>query len=120
MTRLAALVLVALAAGACGDGADDEAPAEGFCAEDWPHESWATFGDGFMSAYCRSCHGIDAAERHGAPPGVDFDTEAQAIEWAPRILARTVGDDADMPPAGGPPPETLLRVRIWLECSIAR
>lgn len=116
---LALALAMALAGGlwGCGDGAGGASP-DGFCAEDWPHESWATFGQGFMTAYCRSCHGAESTERLGAPAGVDFDTEAQALMWAPRILARTVGDAADMPPAGGPPPETLLRLRIWLECSV--
>ncbi|MFN3201440.1 MAG: hypothetical protein ACE366_23765 [Bradymonadia bacterium] len=89
----------------------------GFCDEDLPVQSWANFGQGFVTTYCAGCHSAESIDRKGAPAGVDFDTEAQAMAFADRILARTTGEMPDMPPAGGPPPETLERVRIWLECN---
>lgn len=112
----------------CGGGDDPDDPAlaapdqgpRAFCDEDWPVQSWATFGQGFLTSYCAGCHSEASVDRAGAPAGVDFDTAAQALEWAPRILARATGEAPDMPPAGGPPAETLLRLRIWLECFEAR
>lgn len=93
-----------------------DAEVDDFCDEEWPVVSWATFGQGFVRTYCTGCHSAEVVNRRGAPPGVDFDTEAQTLAQAERILARSTGDAPDMPPAGGPPPETLLRLRIWLEC----
>ena len=44
--------------------------------------TWDGWADGFFSTYCRSCHSVATAERHGAPTGVDLDTRADVIEWA--------------------------------------
>lgn len=125
---LGAALLAGATLGGCGDATDDGTPlavepsvpdpnAEDFCNQEWPHESWATFGQGFLTTYCRGCHGADTADRAGAPPGIDFDTEEESLALKDRILARTI-TAGDMPPAGGPPPEALVRLRIWLECSV--
>lgn len=113
------MVLV-LALTGCGgeesEAASADAAVGGFCDEDWPVMSWATFGQGFVTTWCRGCHSAEAPSRRGAPVGIDFDTEAQTLALADRVLARSTGRSADMPPAGGPLEEDRLRLRIWLEC----
>lgn len=77
---------------------------------------YATAGGPFLTTYCRSCHSVDSPERRGAPAGVDFDTEAQALRYADAI-ARTVLEDGSMPVGGGVPERDLERLRGWLACT---
>ena len=79
---------------------------------------WDTFAEGYLRSWCLGCHhaDLDEAERNGAPIGVDFDTEADALLWGDRILARATGDAPTMPPAGGSSPEEAERLADWLVC----
>ena len=79
-------------------------------------DGWANFGQGFLRQECQVCHASTAVDRHGAPPGVVFDTEADAWAHAPRILARAASDPPTMPPAGATRPEDRARLRRWLSC----
>jgi hypothetical protein len=49
---------------------------------------WETFGEPFMLNYCQACHASTAADRHGAPASVVFDTEAEVLRQRDRVLAR--------------------------------
>jgi len=62
--------------------------------------TWGSFGAGFFTTYCASCHSAAAANRRGAPDGVDFDAEADVIAWGARVRARVV-DAGTMPLGGG-------------------
>ncbi|GEM_PF-2223752 len=79
--------------------------------------SWESFGHGFFRTWCTSCHGEAAADRNGAPPGVDFDTEAQVETWVAAIR-RTVIDDATMPKGGGVYDEDLALLDEYLRCGL--
>lgn len=86
-----------------------------------PALDWDNFGHGFMVQYCNGCHASTWPEdkREGAPLGVDFDSYAGVIAWADRIEARSVPDDADMPPGGGPTAEERALLHEWLSCAVA-
>lgn len=66
--------------------------------------TWDVVGAPFVRTWCTPCHGaaLPPAQRSGAPPDVDLDTEADVLAHAARVLARTVGDNPTMPPAAGP------------------
>jgi len=85
------------------------------CAE-VPITTWDNFGAGFITQNCQACHATDAPDRYGAPVEVVFDTEDDALAWAPRILSRVV-DLADMPPQGGLTADDRELVTYWLQCS---
>ncbi|MBX2800991.1 MAG: hypothetical protein KTR31_25150 [Myxococcales bacterium] len=103
-----------LVLGACGG---DETTSE-LCGPSVAAQSWETFGQGFLTSQCQGCHASAAVDRFGAPEDVAFDTEADALDWADRILARATGPDADMPPAGGPSEQDRERLRRWLLCDL--
>ncbi len=68
--------------------------------------TYASFGRAFFAAYCTGCHSAAARDRHGAPRGIDFDSEAQVRYFAHAIDAEAAaGPDAvnsDMPDMTGP------------------
>jgi len=68
--------------------------------------TYASFGHPFMQTYCTGCHSRDATDRHGAPPGLDFDTEEQLRAHAAAIDAEAAAgpdaDNTDMPDLTGP------------------
>lgn len=62
--------------------------------------SWDAFGAGFFRTYCTACHSGTTPDRHGAPLGVDLDTEEAVRALAPRVRARTL-EEQTMPIGGG-------------------
>lgn len=76
-----------------------------------------TFADGFLRNWCRGCHSsaLQGPSRYGAPEGVDFNTHEDALLWRERILARATGEDATMPPVGGPNEEQRALLHEWLQ-----
>jgi uncharacterized membrane protein len=87
------------------------------CDSGIPALTWDNFGQGFLLENCQSCHAGSAQNRHDAPEKVTFDNKAQAWYWAERILARALGDEADMPPAGGVSEDDKQRLEWWLTCA---
>ena len=79
--------------------------------------NWDGWADGFFATYCRSCHSVTSAERYGAPEGVDFDTRADAIQWAERIRLRVLEQET-MPLGGGVVRADLEPLDIWLRCTV--
>lgn len=62
--------------------------------------SWDAFGAGFFRTYCTACHSSTTPDRHGAPVGVDLDSEEGVRALAPRVRARTL-EEQTMPVGGG-------------------
>ena len=80
-----------------------------------PVLTWENFGHGLVVERCQSCHASTASERHGAPDDVVFDTHAETLSHADRILLRVV-EEQTMPPQGGISVEDLERIELWLRC----
>ncbi|MCB9778971.1 MAG: hypothetical protein H6742_10440 [Alphaproteobacteria bacterium] len=114
-------LLLALACGAGGDDTGDAADGgldsatEAFC-QDAPVVTWNSFGQGFTTEACQTCHASTTAERNGAPDSVTFDTLDDVRAHSDRILARATGDEPDMPPRGGVSDDDRARLEIWLRC----
>ncbi len=116
------MMLLPLVIMACGPKSPDEndtassqattdtAEVEQDCTLNW--DGWA---NGFFATYCRSCHSVTTAERHGAPTGVDFDTRGDAIQWAQRIRVRVLEQET-MPLGGGVVQTDLEPLDRWLQC----
>jgi uncharacterized membrane protein len=68
--------------------------------------TYGGFARAFFGKYCTACHSATARDRHGAPPGLDFDTEAEIARRASAIDAEAAagpdGANTDMPDLGGP------------------
>lgn len=106
-------------------GAGDSAAAgddTGLCA-DPPLVTYETFGAGFLTENCQTCHASTSPNRYGAPDTVVFDTVDDAWAQADRILARAVtavDDDDDatdpMPPMGGSSADDRYLLEVWLTC----
>jgi uncharacterized membrane protein len=122
--RTACLLWLA-ACGADGDPADVRAgltdtslPTQITC-DRAPALDWTNYAEGFFDKSCNGCHSsqLTGAVRSGAPEGVDFDTEAAAIQQADRVRARVLGDQT-MPPGGGLTAEELFLLDEWLTCAV--
>lgn len=111
MSRLLALALLLAAACDKDGGAADT----GLC-EAAPVVTYANFGEGFMTQSCQPCHASTSANRYGAPESVVFDTHEDILDQADRILARSVGDDPQMPPSGGVSEDDRYLLEVWLTC----
>jgi hypothetical protein len=125
------LSLLAVVCIGCGDKSDDTAPQSVDTADtdttepvdtanlctDVPIVTYNNFGEGFMTENCQGCHASTAADRYGAPAGVTFDTVKEVWTWQERILSRSAGDDASMPPAGGVSEDDRTRLEWWLLCA---
>jgi len=111
--RLALAVLFALGVlGMSGCGAD-ELPAE--CEDS--ALTYETFGEPFLTSWCRGCHSRDLPEemRQLAPLDVNFNTRADVRARAGRI-GFLVGETMTMPPAGGPSSAERALLVEWLAC----
>ena len=108
--------LLSLMIFACS-GADDTEDTDPVdpCAEAAP-VTWNTFGQGFLSLHCQTCHAKDAVDRQGAPESISFETEADAARLSGAILAVTRSDPPQMPPGGGLEAADLGRLETWLTC----
>lgn len=62
--------------------------------------TWANWGQGFFMTWCQACHSATATDRHGAPSGIDFDTQTEVMAWKERIVVRVL-DQQTMPLGGG-------------------
>lgn len=110
LTALGAL-LVGLFAGC--DRRTESSPAE--CA-DLPAVTWDGWAHGFFLNYCTSCHSAAAPDRHGAPAGMDFDSEAQ-VRAALASVRASVIEAKTMPVGGGVLEDDLVLLGIWLDCA---
>ena len=104
------LAVLALILGAC-----EGEPALDCDTSPW---TWENTGGPFMYTWCTSCHHADLEEgqRQGAPTSINLDTVEDVWAWQDRIMARSLGPSASMPPAGGPTEAELLQLEEWLLC----
>lgn len=116
--RSAGVALLALGVAACtgADGAGTPSGDSGFCATA-PVVTYESFGSGFLTENCQTCHASTAPDRHEAPEEVSFDDVTQAWTWADRILARSGGDSPTMPPMGGTTEDDRYLLEVWLSCA---
>jgi len=108
---LGAAAMLALFGG-CAEAETDDS---GACS-DVPAVSYETFGDGFLTENCRTCHTSGQTVRQGAPDDVNFDDAASVWAIKDRVLARAAVDPPTMPPLGGTTADDRYLLRIWLEC----
>lgn len=111
-----ALWLAACSDAGSGDPTTPAATGEPPICDEAPITTWDNFGAGFVTQHCQACHASTSLHRHGAPAEVTFDDEEQVWTWADRILVRSAGDDADMPPQGGVHADDRYRLEVWLTC----
>ena len=102
--------------GASGDSGTDTASATE-CLDLGYEVTWGSFGEGFLSTYCDSCHAADSPNRFGAPDAVTFDTLEETIDWQERIRVRTL-EDQDMPVGGGVYDDDLFLLEVWMDCGL--
>lgn len=114
------LLLLSIAIGCEGD---EQKPGETGTSSDLPEicvdapvVTYANFGAGFVTQHCQACHASTTPDRHDAPEAVTFDDEASVMQWADRIVARCLGEDASMPPQGGVSDDDLYLLEVWLTC----
>lgn len=108
------MLLLVLGLSGCKDKGSDSADA--YCL-DAPTVTWESHGEALLTQWCQPCHAADAPNRHGAPEGVTFDTEAEALSFRERILAVATSEDPTMPPSILVPDEDLYRLEVWLRCA---
>lgn len=120
MTRIAPAVALGalLLAGACGS-VEPLRPGNSTpeCVHDLTYEG---FADGFVRNNCRGCHAeaLTGEARHGAPRRVSFDSVEDVRAHREDILAIAVGDNPEMPPAGGPSDAERRLFHEWLVCGM--
>ena len=101
---------------ACSGDSAATAEDSGFCATA-PVVTFESFGSGFVTENCQTCHASTAPDRHDAPAEVTFDDVAHCWEWADRILARASGAAPTMPPMGGTTDDDRYLLEVWLTCA---
>lgn len=97
-------------------GCDRPAPAASADCADLPAVTWDGWAHGFFLNYCTSCHSASAPDRHGAPAGMDFDSEAQ-VRAALATIRSSVVEAQTMPVGGGVLEDDLVLLGVWLDCS---
>ncbi len=119
--------LVLLLFAACGTDPVGEDTASTCPTVDPP--TYASFGQAFFAQYCTDCHAQAkvGADRHGAPPTIDFDTRSLVRENTSRIDRQAAFGPAAknrlMPEAGYPAvPSDAERLRLgeYIACEIGR
>lgn len=102
---------------ACSNGKESVVDTAALFCKDAPTVNYDNFGHGFMTENCQGCHASTAPNRYGAPEDVAFDSVEDCWRWRERILARSVGEDASMPPNGGVSEDDRTRLSWWMICA---
>jgi uncharacterized membrane protein len=81
-----------------------------------PDLTYDTFGEPFMTNWCRSCHSneLTASMRQNAPIDVNFDTLDEVRAQA--LAISTSVSQATMPPEGGPSDGERAMLVQWIAC----
>lgn len=106
--RLVALAALAGCTGVTEDSAD-------ICT-DAPVVTYETFGRGFITQNCQTCHASTQTTRQGAPTDITFDDAASVWAHADRVLATAAAEPPTMPPLGGTTADDRYLLRVWLGC----
>lgn len=95
---------------------DDDVPPADRC--ETSYLTYRNFGEPFALDWCRGCHSAEVPPgmRQKAPIDINFDTHDDVMQWRERITNRATGDEATMPPAGGPAAEERALLAEWLAC----
>lgn len=119
MFRLGLLSIVGLSAAACDDHIVGEGLSFASTCQRRPALNYENIGEGLIERHCRSCHGRfqTGPQRSRAPIGVDFDDEADVIEFANAIFETAVLEQS-MPPAGGMLEVERELLNEWLRCDV--
>ena len=98
----------------------DSAPAldEFAICEEAPAVTWNNWAEGFFLTWCRGCHSAGAADRHGAPEGLDFDNEEDILFWQSSIRIAVL-EAGSMPLGGGVFEDELYLLEVYLDCTLA-
>jgi uncharacterized membrane protein len=96
-------------------GSSEKGEDSGFCS-DAPTVTYETFGKGFLTENCQSCHASTSPNRNDAPEDVTFDTVDEVWALSDRILARAAAEPPTMPPMAGTSEDDRLLLRYWLTC----
>lgn len=108
---------IATLAGCADDAVETAETSAGACA-DVPYDvTWANWGDGFFSNYCRACHSVNSEERFDAPEGINFDTKEEVILLKSLIHTEVIVDQT-MPVGGGVYDQDLEFLGYLLECGL--
>jgi uncharacterized membrane protein len=112
-------MLLFTAALSIGCGGDDAGPNEASC-DELPRLTYASFGRGFVSEYCASCHAqaVVGADRRGAPALLTLDTLAQIRENSAKLNEQVVVDKT-MPFGSAskkPSDDEREDFGVWLRC----
>ncbi len=120
MKRIAAILMFA---SAC-----TSTPTNATCPTTDP-PSYESFAKPFMAQYCTGCHSVDATDRHGAPAGENFDTEADLALHASAIdgvaakgpsATNTAMPDMSGPVHGAPTVDERVLLGQYLACENAK
>jgi uncharacterized membrane protein len=84
----------------CSSTKSDSAASVNCSVKDENMVTWENWAQGFFMTWCQACHSATATDRHGAPSGIDFDTETEVMAWKERIVVRVL-DQQTMPLGGG-------------------
>jgi mono/diheme cytochrome c family protein len=93
----------------------DVGAAAGPC-DDVPVVTWETHGRALMIENCQPCHASTAIDRVGAPEGVIFDSESDALSLSDSILRVIDVEDPTMPPSRNLSELDRQLIEIWLTC----
>lgn len=104
------ILFVLACAGASGDSA-----VAGAC-DSAPTVSWESWGAGFVTENCQTCHASTSANRQGAPDDVVFDTAEEVWAHRDEVLRDVTGDSPTMPPEGGLLDDDRYLLGVWLTC----
>ncbi len=110
---VAGFIAVLSLSGCTGTPAEDS----NFCAGA-PPADWQTFGHGFVTQNCETCHSSTSENRESAPSYVFFDTAEEVWTYKDAVLTKATGDSPTMPPLGGTTADDRYLLQVWLTCGV--
>lgn len=79
--------------------------------------TWETGGEAFFLTWCRSCHSETAADRHGAPEYLNYDT-LEGVRAAEHNIRQAALWDEVMPPGYPLAAEERETLGSFLDCGL--
>lgn len=112
--RVGHLALVLVLGGAC---APEVAKDSALCV-DAPPVDWETFGEGFVTQNCQTCHASTSPNREDAPDDVTFDNAGDVWAMKDLVLSLAATEAPTMPPLGGTTDDDRYLLEVWLTCGV--